>query len=112
MSGGSYDYLYCVVDSGDSLEYLLEKLETLEGMCNRLKEMPNAESARQESMAVLHEVKDYIRLREEIKDSILTRTQNLADVWQAVEYYDSCDCGIEDVERAILDFEVDISMNY
>ncbi len=78
MSGGSYDYLYCVVHSGDSLELLVEKLEMLERMCNRLKELPNAESARQESVAVLHEVKDYIRLQEAIEDSILIKIQNLA----------------------------------
>lgn len=88
MSGGSYDYLYCK----DASE-LFNEVGNLELMCNFL------------VINNYHDVAlDMRRLIEYIKTSenrITVLSEQLRDVMKAVEYYESCDYGRDDLERYI-----------
>ena len=103
VSGGSYNYLFCVNDVGE-LDYIVERLEELEQMCGRLKEIPQAEKAYSQSQLILEKLKEYLLSRDSIESLILAKTEEINKVWQAIEYYDSGDWGIEKVESVLNSF--------
>ena len=81
MSGGSYEYLYCKqLTEG---EYLVAQ------MANSLKEDGHKDAANR-TKKVLKKMKEIQQLQME-----------LADVWQAQEWYESCDYGPGDVTEAV-----------
>lgn len=90
MSGGSHNYL-CFKDDSDLFEY--GTLNDLENMAARLIEL-GYEDAAKETLA-LKDIIQQARVRSQVMKN------NLEDVWKSVEWYDSCDSGIETVKNAI-----------
>ena len=102
MSGGSYSYLYC---SGDNdLDFLIERQTELEQMCVRLENLPESSLAEADSKWVLKSIRDLQNHECHQKGLILAKVKQLIDVWRAVEYFDSNDVAIDDVTRAIDNF--------
>jgi hypothetical protein len=96
MSGGSYEYLYVW-----SAEKLLEREEILEAMASRLAGLGYAQDAARETEELLCIVRQ-ARVR------IETRQQRLAEVWRAVERWDSCDSGEDGVKRALANYREEV----
>lgn len=86
MSGGSYEYL-CHADSSDIGSW--NRTENLKLMIERLKELGYDDVAN-ESQSIFD---DLARLDEKVK--------KLSDVWQSVEWVDSCDWGKESIDEAV-----------
>ena len=90
MSGGSYNYLFMQL-SDDVYDF--SALAEMESMASRLIELGYVDAG-----------KETLHLKYTIEQS-MARTEvmleRLADVWKAVEYYDSSDSGIERVEEEI-----------
>ena len=88
MSGGSYNYLYCHVNG------LEAQRGDIEAMRDRLNELERegvpgaARAARLTRYVLIH-----LDLAEQ-------RAQELADVWHAVEWRDSCDWGDDTMREA------------
>jgi hypothetical protein len=95
MSGGSYDYL-CYKDPGDLINYI----ETLESMANRLQTLKCEDGAA--------ETYDLIRIIKQSDMRISTIQKRLSDLWHAVEWFDSCDFGEEDVMEAINKYRCEV----
>ncbi|MEU8829347.1 hypothetical protein [Streptomyces sp900116325] len=93
MSGGSYNYL-AEHEPGDlearrgSIEAMRDRLAGLE-----VDGIPGAARAARLTRYVL------IHL-----DLAEARAQELADVWHAIEWWDSCDIGEEDVRKALAEW--------
>lgn len=88
MSGGSYDYLYC-----KEVEELFREIGYIDDMSDKLEKMDYLDVAR-----------DMRRLSEYIKTAynrIDVLAEQLRPIMKAVEWYSSCDYGLEDVEKAI-----------
>ncbi|MFE4867721.1 hypothetical protein [Streptomyces sp. NPDC056682] len=79
MSGGSYDYLYWQVPE------LGGHVGQLEAMAERLEALPYAAEAAAATRRILEAISD----------------EKLADVWRAVEWWDSGDYGEDQVREAI-----------
>lgn len=92
MSGGSYDYL-CFKDSSD----ILNHLETVERMANDLTVEGFPLPAFMTRKVVL-----LARSYQARMDKLLGTLQ---DVWQAQEWYASCDYSLEQVKDAVKKFE-------
>lgn len=83
MSGGSYDYLYFhAPDLGG-------RRGQLEAMAERLEGLPYAAKAAAATRRILADLGD----------------ESLADVWHAVEWWDSADYGEEQVRDAVSKYE-------
>lgn len=96
MSGGSYNYL---CDSWD-IDDLISKRGDLEQMSARLAGLGWAEDAARETEELL------VMLRQwEIRAE--TRIKRLRDVWKAVEWWDSCDYGEDQVREALAEYRGD-----
>jgi len=91
MSGGSYNYL-CYQEFPD----IFLKQSDLRDMADRLTELGYKDAAKETEKLMLDI--DAIELRIEAK---IERLQN---VWHAVEWKDSGDSGIEQVEKAINEY--------
>lgn len=87
MSGGSYNYLYCHVSG------LEAQLRDVERMAGRL-EAGGYYAAARETRSVLY-----------LLEMAERAAQNLAGVWQAVEWADSGDSSEERVREAAAGFE-------
>lgn len=81
MSGGSYNYLF--------VRELCTDTEDIERMAARLRELGHADAAEHTNQVVV----SMNRARE--------LQAQLAGVWQAVEWFDSCDWGPDDVTDAV-----------
>ncbi|MDH6610315.1 hypothetical protein M2164_005950 [Streptomyces sp. SAI-208] len=96
MSGGSYNYLYGAVD----LEDLQAQRHNLEDMAQRLAGLGYAQDAARETEELI------VLLRQwEIRAAV--RLKRLADVWHAVEWWDSCDSGEDAVREALAKYRRD-----
>ena len=89
MSGGSYDYL-CFKDSNN----IFNCDEQIERMANRLAGLGYADDAAKETTAMLLEICQ-ARIR------IETHISRLRGLWQDIEWWDSCDCGEDQVKSAL-----------
>jgi hypothetical protein len=92
MSGGSYNYLgmICYDDLGE----LLAKDSDLRDMADRLAGLGYAEDAARETEELLTMLRQW-RTRAEV------RVRRLADVWKAVEWWDSADSSEDGVRKAL-----------
>lgn len=95
MSGGSYDYLCFASD----LDELLAKRHALKEMVDRLagldeREFPGASAAADQSRALLVRLQMW-------SSHVDTMTRMLQPTWKAVEWWDSCDSGEDDVREAL-----------
>ena len=88
MSGGSYDYL-CFKDFPE----ICEKPHDINDMRDRLTQLGYLDVAKETESVNL--IIDSFRVR------IEARLKRLGEVWKAIEWYDSNDWGIEEVEEAI-----------
>lgn len=84
MSGGSYNYLCHKTDD------LSGRRGTVEEMAQRLEGLPYASEAAADTRRVLALLAD-----------AQAQAERLADVWHAVEWWDSSDYGEDDVRDAI-----------
>lgn len=91
MSGGSYNYLY--IWASDP-QQLVSRRADLEAMADRLAELPYAKDAAQET-------KEILALIDQVGDQIAARGRVIADVWHAVEWWDSADYGEDKVREAL-----------
>jgi hypothetical protein len=95
MSGGSYEYLFL-----NEAATTLTNMDHLESMANRLTEL-GFEDAALETEEVLLACRHFIRRYN-------ARRERLAPVWKAVEWKDSGDTGIKEVEDAIKKYRGDL----
>lgn len=93
MSGGSYDYLFTASDIDD----LMRKGEHLHAMLGRLEGLGYAEDAAAETEEIVQIIK-HAEMR------VARRLKHLADVWKAVEWWDSCDWGESSVKQALAEY--------
>ncbi|MGW5173124.1 hypothetical protein ACWERY_02000 [Streptomyces sp. NPDC004082] len=96
MSGGSYNYLYTAMD----LEDLLTRRHSLEEMASRLAGLGYAEDAAKETEE-LRVLLNQWTIRAEV------RLRRLADLWHAVEWWDSHDSGEDGVHEALAKYRGD-----
>ena len=102
MSGGSYNYLCCCLGEG-ALE-LLKQQDDVQAMYERLCGLEYAQLAAEETKSILAELEQL----KQTMDQLTLRARhkiNLAKVWKAVEWWDSCDYSEQEVRAAIADFE-------
>jgi hypothetical protein len=90
MSGGSYNYLCHAFDLDD----LLEKRHSLREMADRLAGLGYADDAAKETEELLVLLNQW-GVRAEV------RRNRLADLWKAVEWWDSCDWSESRVHEAL-----------
>lgn len=93
MSGGSYNYLYAH-PQGD----LEARRGSIEAMRNRL---AGLEADRVPGAARAARLTRYVLIHLDLAEQ---KAQELADVWHAIEWWDSCDYGEEDVRKALTDW--------
>lgn len=93
MSGGSYNYLYTAQD----LEDLRSRRYDLEEMAARLAGLGYAQDAARETEELLLLYRQW-----ETRASV--RMRRLADVWHAVEWWDSNDSGEGEVRQALANY--------
>lgn len=93
MSGGSYDYLCDAFDLSD----LADKRHQLEAMAERLAGLPWARVPAFETRRLLDAI-DRLSIRVEA-------AKELRKVWHAVEWWDSCDWGEDQVREAVRAYE-------
>ncbi len=91
MSGGSYNYLFCA-DFPD----IVNKISDLENMRDRLSELGFKDLAR-ETNAILEDSREMQRKMEE-------RLSKIQNVWRSVEYYDSADSGLDNVNEEVIKY--------
>ncbi|MEI5032392.1 hypothetical protein RB201_04125 [Streptomyces sp. S1A(2023)] len=96
MSGGSYNYLCYVSD----LEDINGKRHTLREMADRLAELGYAQDAAAETEELLVMLQQW-----EIRAQV--RAKRLADVWKAIEWWDSCDSSEDAVKAALTKYRGD-----
>lgn len=97
MSGGSYDYLYAWADD---LEQLIARRGQLKSMAERLSGLPYARDAAIETERLLAAI-------DRLEIQVQVRAEALADVWRAVEWWDSCDSGEDAVKAALAEYRGD-----
>lgn len=90
MSGGSYGYLYRDQELGD----LLGRQDDLRRMADRLAGLGDAADAAAETEELLVMLRQW-QIRAEV------RARRLADVWHAIEWWDSGDSGENRVREAL-----------
>ena len=89
MSGGSYEYL-CFKEPSD----LFHVEETIQRMADDLARLGYADDAAKETMSLLLEIRvSRIRLQSHL--------DRIKDVWQAVEWWRSCDSSEDSVKEAL-----------
>lgn len=97
MSGGSYNYLYLLIDNEDIISY--DKINNLKSMRNRLIELGFNDIA--------NKISEILKSIEDIKQQIDCTADNfekLEKVFKSVELYDSNDWDLEYVEKAIKEY--------
>ena len=88
MSGGSYDYLFCT----DAFE-IHNKIDELNKMRDRLTELGYLDAAKETESVIL--------MLNSFEVRINARIERLNAIWKAVEWFDSSDWGIDDIENEI-----------
>ncbi|MDT7847206.1 hypothetical protein [Streptomyces justiciae] len=96
MSGGSYDWLYEAQD----LEDLQARQFQLEAMAERLAGLGYAQDAARET-------EELLVLFRQWQTRAGVRVARLADLWQAVEYWDSADRTEDAVRTALAAYRAD-----
>jgi hypothetical protein len=96
MSGGSYSYLFAAQD----LEDLQAHRHDLEEMANRLAGLGYAQDAARET-------EELLLLFRQWETRAAVRMQRLADVWHAVEWWDSNDSSEDGVHEALTKYRGD-----
>ncbi|MGQ4343586.1 hypothetical protein [Streptomyces sp. SAS_275] len=96
MSGGSYNYLYAAQD----LQDLRSRRYDLEEMATRLAGLGYAQDAARETEELLLLLRQW-ETRAEV------RMRRLADLWHAVEWWDSHDSGEDGVHEALAKYRDD-----
>lgn len=96
MSGGSYNYLCHVQD----LEDLRSHRYDLEEMASRLAGLGYAQDAARETEELLLLLRQW-----EVRAA--ARLERLTEVWKAVEWWDSCDSGEDEVRAALAKYRDD-----
>lgn len=96
MSGGSYNYLFAAQD----LEDLQSRRQDLEEMATRLAGLGYAQDAARETEELLALFRQW-----ETRASV--RMRRLADVWHAVEWWDSNDSSEQGVHEALAKYRGD-----
>lgn len=95
MSGGSFDYLCHSWDLSD----LFGKRRALEEMSVRLAGLDEQEFPGAKAAAVATE---RLRVQLQVMEThVETHIELLRATWQAVEWWDSCDWGPDDVRKAL-----------
>ena len=89
MSGGSYDYL-CYTEISD----LPDKLPMIQQMAYRLAGLGYASDAARETEELLLTLRQF-------QARIETMKSRLEGVWHAIEWWDSCDYGEEQVKAEL-----------
>lgn len=89
MSGGSYDYL-CYKDSSN----IFGEEQTIQRMADRLAKLGFADDAALETQGLILEIRA-ARIR------IDARIERLKNLWQVIEWVDSCDYGPDDIPPAL-----------
>ena len=99
MSGGSFDYLYCL-----DAEELLDPYQgnMLEYMIKALGELGYADDAARESRELLATIRESQAIIKREQDKVQVGINRLKDVWHAMEWYASCDYG-EDTFKEVLE---------
>lgn len=96
MSGGSYNYLFTAQD----LEDLQAHRHDLEEMASRLAELGYAQDAARET-------EELLVLYRQWETRAAVRMRRLADVWHAVEWWDSNDSSEDAVREALAKYRGD-----
>lgn len=94
MSGGSYDYLY-TKDIGEALDS-----QSLQRMADRLAGLGYANDAATETASLL-----------ELKREAEGRMARLKYLWEAVEWWDSCDWGEDEFREALEEYRSQVPAN-
>jgi uncharacterized protein YPO0396 len=92
MSGGSYEYI-CFADAED----LMSKTREIQEMSDRLAGLGYAPDAAKETQELLLTVRQY-------SNRINAMRERLQSVWRAVEWWDSCDSGEDELKKALDDY--------
>lgn len=95
MSGGSYNYL--ATTCRDDLGELLTRRADLQRMADRLAGLGYAKDAALETESL-------ILVLRQIEIRVEARVARLADVWRAVEWWDSGDYGEDAVRGALAEY--------
>ena len=103
MSGSSYNYLYCLSDCDNFIEYENE----LKNMIERLKDIPESDGASSTSQQILEMIIEYEKEITTRKNKIINEIHKVQDVWEAIEFYDSNDKSYEGITKAINRFNAD-----
>lgn len=98
MSGGSYDYLY----GSDFEDLVSRRREALERMVDRLEGLdeaafPGVTAAAADSRRLMLQLDSWAVHAE-------AQVDRLGSIWHAVEWWDSCDSGPDDVRQALQRF--------
>lgn len=89
MSGGSYNYLYCHTGG----------LETQRGDIEAMRDrLASLEADRVPGAARAARLTRYVLIHLDLAEA---KAQELADVWHAIEWWDSSDYGEDDVRKAL-----------
>ncbi|MFJ3794948.1 hypothetical protein ACIPSJ_01530 [Streptomyces sp. NPDC090088] len=96
MSGGSYNWLYEIQD----LEDLQARQHDLEAMAKRLAGLGYAHDAARET-------EELLVLFRQWQTRAAVRVSRLADLWQAIEYWDSADRTEDAVHTALATYRAD-----
>lgn len=114
MSGGSYNYIYYWVEEG--VEELVERRKDVKAMLQRLQGLKYASNVAKETEIVLEDLNVLEQMQAQlelqlvpIKARIEARARNLAQVWQAVEWWNSHDWSEQKVKSAIAQFQRDLA---
>lgn len=95
MSGGSYDY----ASLADHLDDVLAKRQGIDQLADRLASLDESEFPGARAAAVLtQQLLGQLRVWEAYVES---QTRLLGGVWKAVEWWDSCDWGPDQVREAL-----------
>lgn len=93
MSGGSFNYLYA-----KSPDELIEMTDTIKRMRDRLVELKAPRTCVEQTERVLD-------LIERFWSVMTVRISSLEGVWHGVEWYDSNDWGLDQVQEVFQQFE-------
>lgn len=93
MGGGSYNYLY----SKEPDELLRGGWEDLEHMARRLARLGYAADA-------AGETEELLLILRQVQVRLEARQRRLADIWRAVEWWDSGDSGEDGVKAALAQY--------
>jgi hypothetical protein len=96
MSGGSYNYLCSALDLDD----ILNKQYDLEQMADRLEGLPEAEFPG--AGAAGHMTRRLLQTLKLWESHAAISLGMLTDVWKAVEWWDSCDWGPDQVKEELV----------